>query len=1517
MKSGRVLILLAGIIYAGAMTATAQISSGGTPVSFTKSLSEAPAVHLTESVDVAALVAEDLSERAKDVPPRFGFPFDVRLDMQNSGTWETLADGSRLWRLRIESPGAFSINLLYDRFWLPDGATFFIHNEDKSHVIGAFTSRNNKDYGSFATGLVKGDVSILEYWEPADVNGEPEFRISRIVHAYHDMFNERFVKDALGFGSSGSCNNNVNCPEGDDWQDQKRSVAMVLLGSGTRWCSGAMINNVRQDLTPYFLSANHCLGGESTWIIMFNYESPNCTNINGPTWMTVSGTTLRASNAFSDFGLVELSASPPDSYDVYYAGWSAIDVAADSVVGIHHPAGDIKKISFDYDQVTSTSYLGTSSGDNSHWRIGQWEDGTTEGGSSGSPIFNREKQITGQLHGGYASCTSITSDWYGKVSRSWTYGSSVSTRLKDWLDPDNSGALTLNGKNAAGISVAHTPLSDTRDTLNDYTATALIVSDVALNPDSLLLYYEIASTGYNVVMTATGTADEFSAEISAQSPGTDVSYYLLGIDVDGKADTTDTFTFRVIDYGLSLAPAADTTTGPVDDTLWYSLRVTNTGVYADDYALSIAGNYWATAIYDAAGTTPISSTGSLVGDAYLDFSVRVIVPVSVYGDFDEVVVTAQSTGDPSFFETATLQSVSDGQPLTIPFEDEFLAVVIDAGKWVQTTGADVNVVGIDEPSEPYSLNLDGSPSGADTVMSQVINLAAESNIILRYFYQRTGGGDSPEAGDDLFVEYKNDLGAWVLLQQLLGDGPDMTAYEEILATLPANAYHSAFRLRLRSKGTSGTFDDWFIDDIYLGVPQEYVFELKPDMTGQYAVAGDSATYLMQVKNKGAQLDDYTFSDSLGAWSASYWDASGTAQITSTGYIPAGDSLSFIVKVEVPSGSAMDARDSLYVKVTSVAVPALSEQSLLVTYSAGLPGGFPWYEPFPADTLIGVRWVENVGATISSMAPNPPSAPYTLNLDGGIDTIGSQEIDLSSVSGVVLSFFYERGGAAAAPSSGEDLFVEYKDQYDVWNLVSQLPGSGPVMTAFEQVNIELPPGAYHSAFQFRLRSFGSCVGCDNWYVDNLSIDYAPAIAVSPLSFEHTVLQGDSATDALIISNNGQGALTYNLAMVPVVTKGSSLLGDLIAAGEVQPARRSHPDNLGNYSFVKGTEDPRVGLTVDKNAGGPDAFGYFWLDSDEPGGPVFDWIDASVSGADIVGDLNDDSYGGPYSLGFSFPYYGDVYSQVYVGSNGIIGFAPTDMAARFYKHIPNDTTPNAILAWLWDDLNPDDGTNPGAAVYIDTTGGRCVIQFSAYPEYQAGAGDVITAQVILRPDGSIKYQYLDVPAGFEVDNCTVGIESPDGTDGLEVAYLTPYVKSSLAIEFFQPYRWLNIEGTGGALGTGQADTLPVMFTSAELDAGLYQANIIINSNDPANAQVTVPASLTVTVEPAYLCGDVNNDGQGPNVTDLTYLVAYLFQGGPAPPIFEAADVNSSGALQVSDVTYLVAFLFQGGPGPVCGG
>ncbi len=468
----------------------AQVSAGGEPYSFSHNVrGEIQTVTMPE-VDVESLLMED-EDAPKDEPFRFGYPNPVNYNLTNSGTWEDLPDGSRLWRLRIVSPGAQSINLIYDRFHLPPGGEFFVYNEDRTTVYGAFTEQNNKPHYEFATTPTPGDVTILEYVHPGGDLSDTEISITSVIHGYRNIFQlmER------NFGDSGACNNNVNCPEGDPWQDEKRSVAMILLSSGFRICTGAMVNNVRQDLTPYFLTANHCLGGENTWIFMFNYESPSCNNVDGPTTYTVQGSTLIANNSPSDFALLELQETPPESYNIHYAGWSAVETPPQQPVCIHHPSGDIKKITFDYDVGISD---GWTIDDGSHWRIADWEDGTTEPGSSGSPLFDSDHRIVGQLHGGQASCSNNVNDYYGKFSYSWNLGGSPSSRLRDWLDPDNTGTLVLDGIDAVDLPSPELSYSagDLSVQVNMGVTASSTISVTNTGEEGSVLYYDLNSSPF-------------------------------------------------------------------------------------------------------------------------------------------------------------------------------------------------------------------------------------------------------------------------------------------------------------------------------------------------------------------------------------------------------------------------------------------------------------------------------------------------------------------------------------------------------------------------------------------------------------------------------------------------------------------------------------------------------------------------------------------------------------------------------------------------------------------------------------------------------------------------------------------------------------------------------------------------------------------------------------------------------------------------------------------------------------
>ena len=470
-----------------------QVSINGTPKSVIWDMNNEITNITLPEVDHDFLQLQDLEEKDKNVPYRFGNPFDVNFNLNNSGTWENI-DNGRLWRLSITSKNAYSINLLYDKFVIPEGAELYVYDKEKSTILGAFTNLNNKSYETFATSPTKGDVTIIEYFEPYNVEFNGTIQIGRVVHAYKDVF---YPEESRDYGDSGSCNNNVNCPEFIDWEAEVRSVAMILSGGGFRLCTGSLVNNVRQDLTPYFLTANHCLGGESNWIFMFNYESSGCNNQNGPTFMTVQGSTLLDNSASSDYAILRLEEEIPDSYEVHYAGWDASGTTPSTPVGIHHPSGDIKKISFDYNNASNAG---------NYWDVNNWEDGTTEPGSSGSPLFDgNTHRIVGQLYGGTASCTSITYDTYGKVSSSWNLG------LKDYLDPDNTGTTILDGMDA--IDLPDPELTyDTQELtfdMNTNESQSDIVNIFNTGELDSELNYNISSSPFNVIGDGPDDGDYF------------------------------------------------------------------------------------------------------------------------------------------------------------------------------------------------------------------------------------------------------------------------------------------------------------------------------------------------------------------------------------------------------------------------------------------------------------------------------------------------------------------------------------------------------------------------------------------------------------------------------------------------------------------------------------------------------------------------------------------------------------------------------------------------------------------------------------------------------------------------------------------------------------------------------------------------------------------------------------------------------------------------------------------------
>ncbi len=432
----------------------AQPGDGGKPKSEKLANQSKLIDHRTFSTpDLDVLRQEDeVTDREGNAPWRFGFNNYTDLTMLNSGTWTKLPNGDHVWQLKLTCENALTVNLTLDQVKLPEGNELYVYNPQKDFILGKFTDYHLYQ-GELGTELVPGSTVIVEYYVPyKNKITDASLRINTVTHGYRTA--QEFYEKA--FGGSGGCNMNVNCSAGASWVNQRNSAVMLVSGS-SGFCSGALINNTLNDGKPYVLTANHCYSNPASWIFRFNWEAPSCANPgSSPTFQSLSGAVLRSRRTPTDFCLVEITGglvggTVPSGYSPYFSGWDRTGTIPTTTTCIHHPSGDIKKISFDDNPASISQGMGSTE-PNSTWTVVWDRETTTEGGSSGSPLFDQNRRIIGQLWGGGASCSSLTSpDYYGRVSMSWNpTGSNSTNRLMDWLDPNTSGAGFIDGYDPFG-----------------------------------------------------------------------------------------------------------------------------------------------------------------------------------------------------------------------------------------------------------------------------------------------------------------------------------------------------------------------------------------------------------------------------------------------------------------------------------------------------------------------------------------------------------------------------------------------------------------------------------------------------------------------------------------------------------------------------------------------------------------------------------------------------------------------------------------------------------------------------------------------------------------------------------------------------------------------------------------------------------------------------------------------------------------------------------------------------------
>lgn len=482
--------------------------------------------------------------------------------------------------------------------------------------------------------------------------------------------------------------------------------------------------------------------------------------------------------------------------------------------------------------------------------------------------------------------------------------------------------------------------------------------------------------------------------------------------------------------------------------------------------------------------------------------------------------------------------------------------------------------------------------------------------------------------------------------------------------------------------------------------------------------------------------------------------------------------------------------------------------------------------------------------------------------------------------------------------------------------------------------------------------------------NLHI-YAPDIQLPQTSITETLPTGEQTSQEFVINNNGPGRLDYEISRLMFSGKSTEATAAKTPTAEPIGYFANDPDRPGDIAPIFNT--------ADKGNGGPDNWGHIWVDSDDPSGPAYEWVDISSVGTEIIGFGDDDS-SAALPIGFDFPFYENSYTTLHVGSNGIVTFG-SGSTSRTNTILPYNVVPNNLIALWWDDLDPRKGGN--IYYYFDAVNQRFIVSFVDMKNYYSTTGTgSLNFQAIFYPNGQIILQYGIMNPGADaagLAGATVGIENSGGGDGLTVVFDAAYMHDNLSIQLLAA-NWLSVSPGSGTIEPYSSDTVSVGFDAADLTEDTYAGQLTINSNDPDSPVFDIPVTMMVSGQtmPPEAPGLTSPDNGAVDIllpvmldwndaatadlyqlqidTALSFsspvddttmslsecLISILDQGRifywhvrahnsagwsdwsmirsfETKALFICGDIDGSGAVNILDVTSLINYLYKGGAEP----
>jgi hypothetical protein len=467
MKLIRLLLLFSGFYFC--TLAYSQISHGGKPFFLKQNLLRSTNAHFffeMPAFNLDSVLIEDEQDGGNlRRSNKFAHKFYTNIDKKRDAVLTLLPDGTKVWEIGIRSPGAYSINLLLKDFEIPEGGKLFIYNEDHSHIIGSYDYRNNSSLNIFPSQPVAGESIIVEYSEPPNVAFEGNFTVAEVNHDYRNFLRKEPDKDN---NIPMLCMPDALCSPAAE-ENVRATVLLVI--NGTTVCTGALINNTNDDGRPYLLTAVHCFNDKlpisetqehyieksGTVIAFFNYNRSICNSkMKATEEMSLATAYPRVILEKKDIALLELQDEPPAYFNAYYAGWNVEPDGKNApYTNLHHPMAAVKKYGAYSSAISLDDYPKLGIQDlfdkQSHWTVPQWTVGSTDGGSSGSPLFDADNGIIGGLSGGSSYCNGASpstgkdnTDYFFALCKGWENGN-PENQLKTYLDPAGKNSTRYPG----------------------------------------------------------------------------------------------------------------------------------------------------------------------------------------------------------------------------------------------------------------------------------------------------------------------------------------------------------------------------------------------------------------------------------------------------------------------------------------------------------------------------------------------------------------------------------------------------------------------------------------------------------------------------------------------------------------------------------------------------------------------------------------------------------------------------------------------------------------------------------------------------------------------------------------------------------------------------------------------------------------------------------------------------------------------------------------------------------------